>query len=99
MQVNPNAMGRSMHRGQGWVGRKDRNDVDVEAAVLRDDGARVTVRLTNLTQEGCRLESSEQFRIGEHVSIAIARVGNLRAQVRWALPGSAGTQFVDENGV
>jgi hypothetical protein len=85
-----------MHRGQGWVGRKDRNDLDVEATVLRDDGVRVTVRLTNLSQEGCRLESDEQFRIGEHVSIAIARVGNLRAQIRWALPGSAGTQFVDD---
>jgi PilZ domain-containing protein len=86
-----------MHRGQGWVGRKDRNDVDVDATVLRDDGAQVTVKLTNLSQEGCRLLSEEQFRIGEHISISFARVGAVRAQVRWALPGSAGTQFVDED--
>ena len=85
-----------MHRGQGWVGRKDRNDVNVDATVVRDDGARVTVKLTNLSIEGCRLQTDEMFRIGEHISIAFSRVGNLRAQVRWALPGSAGTQFVDE---
>ena len=85
-----------MHRSEGWVGRKDRNQVDVDATVLREDGARVTVKLTNLSPEGCRLHCDETFRIGEHVSIAFARVGDLRAQVRWALPGTAGTQFVDE---
>lgn len=89
-------LGDMMHRGHGWIGRKDRNEVNVEALVLRDDGARVAVKLTNLSAEGCRLETPELFRIGEHVSIAVARVGNVRAQVRWALPGSAGTQFLDD---
>jgi PilZ domain-containing protein len=85
-----------MHRGQGWVGRKDRNNINVDATVLRADGARVTVKLTNLSDEGCRLETPELFRIGEHVSIALPRMGSVRAQVRWALPGVAGTQFVDD---
>jgi hypothetical protein len=84
-------------RGQGWVGRKDRNHVNVDALVLRDDGGRVTVKLTNVSDEGCRLESDETFRIGEHVSIGLPRMGNVRAQVRWALPGSAGTQFLDDS--
>lgn len=85
-----------MHRGQGWIGRKDRNEIDVEATVLRGDGERVAVRLTNLSNEGCRLQTPEMFRIGEHVSIALPRIGSVRAQVRWALPGSAGTQFIDD---
>jgi len=85
-----------MQRGQGWVGRKDRNHVSVDALVLRDDGARVKVKLTNVSNEGCRLECDEMFRIGEHVSIGLPRMGNVRAQVRWALPGSAGTQFLDD---
>lgn len=85
-----------MQRGQGWVGRKDRNHISVDALVLRDDGARVAVKLTNVSNEGCRLESDEMFRIGEHVSIGLPRMGNVRAQVRWALPGSAGTQFLDD---
>jgi len=85
-----------MQRGQGWIGRKDRSHVSVDALVLRDDGARVKVRLTNVSNEGCRLEADEMFRIGEHLSIALPRMGNVRAQVRWALPGSAGTQFLDD---
>lgn len=88
-----------MQRGQGWVGRKDRNRVGVDALVLRDDGARVKVRLTNVSDEGCRLESDETFRIGELVSIGLPRMGNVRAQVRWALAGSAGTQFLDDGDI
>jgi hypothetical protein len=30
------------------------------------------------------------------VQIAIPRLGNVKAQVRWALPGSAGAKFVVE---
>ena len=73
-----------MQRGQGWIGRKDRSHVSVDALVLRDDGARVKVKLTNVSNEGCRLEADEMFRIGEHLSIALPRMGNVRAQVRWA---------------
>jgi hypothetical protein len=84
-----------MQRGQGWVGRKDRNGIDVDAIVLRQDGAQVTVKVTNVSSEGCCLQSDEDFRIGEHVSIALPKVGDVRARVRWALPGTAGTQFLD----
>lgn len=88
-----------MHRGQGIVGRKDRSHVSVEALVLRADGAQVKAKLTNVSDEGCRLETDEMLKIGEHVSIALPRMGNVRAQVRWALPGSAGTQFLDDGDV
>lgn len=84
-----------MQRDHGWVGRKDRNGADVDAIVLRQDGAQVTVKLTNVSAEGCCLQSDETFRIGEHVSIALPTVGDVRAKVRWALPGTAGTKFLD----
>jgi hypothetical protein len=54
------------------------------------------VKVTNCTDEGCRLESGEDFLIGERLDIAIPRMGQLRAQVRWALPGSAGAKFLAE---
>jgi hypothetical protein len=88
-------VGKIMNRGQGWIGRKDRNPVAVHAMVLRSDGEQVSVKLTNISSEGCCLESDENFRIGEHVSIALPRMGDVRAQVRWALPGAAGTKFTD----
>jgi hypothetical protein len=81
----------------GWVSRKDRNPVEIDAIVQRDDGSRAEVRLSDLTDEGCRIETDDHFRIGEQLQIAIPRLGQLSAQVRWALPGSAGARFLAES--
>jgi hypothetical protein len=86
-----------MPRIHEWVGRKDRNPVEIDAVVQRDDGSRAEVRLSDLTEEGCRIETDDHFRIGEQVQIAIPRLGQLSAQVRWALPGSAGARFLAES--
>lgn len=85
-----------MRRMHGWVGRKDRNPVEIDAVVQRDDGSRAEVRLSDLTDEGCRIETDDHFRIGEQLQIAIPRLGQLSAQVRWAFPGSAGARFLAE---
>jgi hypothetical protein len=79
---------------QGWIGRKDRDEVAIDAIVQRDDGSQRRVTLSNLSSEGCRIESDGDFRIGERLQIAIPDMGKLNAQVRWALPGSAGARFV-----
>jgi hypothetical protein len=86
-----------MPRIHEWVGRKDRNPVEIDAVVQRDDGSRAEVRLSDLTEDGCRIETDDHFRIGEQVQIAIPRLGQLSAQVRWALPGSAGARFLAES--
>jgi hypothetical protein len=86
-----------MHRVQGWVGRKDRHPTEVDAVVHRADGSTASVKLTNLSDSGCRLEGDSQFHIGERVRIAIPRMGQMKAQVRWALLGSAGAQFLVES--
>ena len=83
-----------MRRMHGWVGRKDRNPVEIDAVVQRDDGSKAEVRLSDLTDDGCRIETDDHFRIGEQLQIAIPRLGELSAQVRWALPGSAGARFL-----
>jgi hypothetical protein len=85
-----------MHRIHGWVGRKDRHPVAVDAVVQRADGSTSPVKVTNCSEEGCRLESHDDFAIGERLQIAIPRMGQLQAQVRWALPGSAGAKFLAE---
>jgi hypothetical protein len=86
-----------MQRLQGWVGRKDRHPVEIEAVVHRDDGSRESVRLSNFSEEGCRIDSDRDLRIGERLQIAIPRMGRVKAQVRWALPGSAGAKFLAES--
>lgn len=83
-----------MQRIQGWVGRKDRDPVQIDAIVRRTDGSSAPVKLSNVSDEGCRIEAEDDFRIGEQLSIAIPRFGEMTAQVRWALPGSAGAKFL-----
>jgi hypothetical protein len=80
----------------GWVGRKDRQAVAVDAVVHDEDGVEIPVRLTDISDEGCRIEAERDFRIGQQVQIAIPEVGRVAAQIRWALMGSAGAKFVDE---
>jgi len=83
-----------MQRMQGWIGRKDRFPVAMEAVVHRADGSTACVRLTDFSEEGCRMEGDDHFHIGEQVRIDVPRLGPMEAQVRWALPGSAGTRFL-----
>jgi hypothetical protein len=85
-----------MYRIHDWIGRKDRQPVAVDAIVQRADGSTSPVKVTNCSDEGCRLESDDDFTIGERLQIAIPRMGQIRAQVRWALHGSAGAKFLSE---
>jgi PilZ domain-containing protein len=86
-----------VERMHGWVGRQDRFPVEVEAVVHRADGTDLSVVVSNISDEGCRLEGAEIFTIGERLTIAIPRIGTVRAQVRWALAGSAGAKFIDDS--
>ncbi|NUR10710.1 MAG: hypothetical protein HOQ20_02520 [Bradyrhizobium sp.] len=71
----------------------------MEAVVHRADGSTSPVKLTNFSDDGCRLESEDDFLIGERLQIAIPRMGQVKAQVRWALAGSAGAKFLAERDV
>lgn len=86
-----------MERVHGWIGRKDRHSVVVDAVVHRADGSKSPVRLTNFSDEGCRIEVEMDLRIGERLQIAIPRMGQVKAQIRWALPGQAGAKFLTES--
>jgi hypothetical protein len=86
-----------MQREHGWISRKDRHPVEIDATVYRSDGSTAPARLSNLSDEGCRIEAPNDFRIGERVRIAIPRMGQFKAQVRWALPNSAGAKFLVES--
>ena len=85
-----------MHRVHEWIGRKDRQPVQIDAVLYRGDGSNAPVKLTNFTEEGCRIESDSDLQIGERLAIALPRMGPIKAQVRWSLPGSAGARFLSE---
>lgn len=86
-----------MQRIHGWIGRKDRHPVAIDAVVHRDDGRKVHVRLSDFSDEGCRIDGENDFLIGERVSIAIPRMGQVKSQIRWALHDSAGVKFLAES--
>ncbi|HZU52151.1 MAG TPA: PilZ domain-containing protein, partial [Sphingomicrobium sp.] len=63
----------------------------------REDGSEVPVTVTDLSDEGCRVECAEPvLRIGEWIEVNVPSEGELKAQVRWALGGSAGVKFERE---
>jgi len=77
--------------------RKVRHPVEIEAVLHRTDGSKAPVKLTNFSDLGCRIETADQLRVGERLAIAIPRMGQVKAQVRWAGAGSAGARFVAES--
>ena len=86
-----------MQRAQAWARRKDRHPVEIDAVVHRTDGRKEPVRLSNFSDEGCRIESDGDFHVGERLQIASPRMGHIKAQVRWFTPGSVGARFVAES--
>jgi hypothetical protein len=86
-----------MERNGVWTERKTRFPVAIEAVVRRVGGGKTSVKLSDFSDSGCRIEGSEGLRIGERLEIAIPRMGQVKAQVRWALSDSAGVHFVAES--
>ena len=86
-----------MQRAQGWARRKDRHPVEIEAVVQRTDDRKEPVKLRNFSDEGCRIEAVGDYHIGERLQIAIPRMGHIKAQVRWSMPGSVGARFLAES--
>ena len=84
-------------RQPGWTPRNDRRPVDLAAFVHREEGARLPVMVTDLTEQGCRISAEETLLIGEQIRLEIPHLGFLNAQIRWALDGEAGARFSTEN--
>jgi Flp pilus assembly pilin Flp len=71
-----------------------RHSVELDASVMRGNGADVAVVVTDLSLDGCCLVG--QLQIGEQVTVKIPKVGNLVGEVRWAFMGRAGIRFLSE---
>ena len=74
--------------------RRVRFPVEIDAVT---NGSKLTARVSNFSDHGCRIEAEHDLHIGERLQIAVPRMGNVKAQVRWSLPGAAGTRFLTES--
>jgi hypothetical protein len=77
--------------------RRDRYPVDIDALVRRGDGTQTQARLTDFSDQGCRIQCGASFHVGERLQIAIPRMGHIKAQVRWVAAGTTGARFVTES--
>jgi hypothetical protein len=77
--------------------RRDRYPVAIDALVYRNDGTRMQARVTDFSDQGCRIESGASFQVGERLQIAIPRMGQIKAQVRWIAAGITGARFLTES--
>lgn len=76
----------------GWIDRDHREEASFPATIELADGRRFQVTITNVSIAGCQLQTRETLPIGASVQLCVSGQ-KLPADVRWALPGSAGLRF------
>lgn len=82
-----------------WIERSERRQVSVTAIAYLPDGSAVAARVTDISYEGCQLETEQTLPIGQKLKLALPRLGEINAQVRWSLQGTAGLHFLLEEAV
>jgi hypothetical protein len=71
-----------------------RRPVTLRAQATRNDGSVFDATLTDLSYEGCGLQSRSPLRVGEAVRLTVEHGGTIRATVRWAFGSRAGLLFL-----
>ena len=82
-------------REPGHIKRPPRVDTRINTFLTDSDGNRMPVVVIDISQNGCRLETSAMLRIGEKVQIEVPKYGTFPAQVRLALGTEAGAVFLE----
>ena len=82
-------------REQGFIKRAPRVDTHIRAVVADAEGETMPVVVTDISREGCKLETESTLTIGEQIEIQIDRYGSYSAKVRWAIGKEAGAVFLD----
>ena len=82
---------------ESWVGRDERHPVRVPAIAMRPDASSFAVTVSNISYQGCQIEADAMLMIGETITIALPRMGEIKAQIRWSsVDGKAGALFLAE---
>ena len=82
-------------REQGFIKRAPRVDTHIRATVAGSEGETMPVVVTDISREGCKLETESTLTIGEQIEIQIDRYGSYSAKVRWAMGNEAGAIFLE----
>ena len=77
------------------VPRDHRDAVAIGGIAVLSDGSQIGVRLTDMSRQGCKVESDETLRIGAPLVLHAGPLDGVSASVRWSLFGTAGVRFTD----
>ena len=76
--------------------RSERRPVDLTGHLALDDGSTSAITIVDLSYEGCCIATAAPLSAGQPVKLAVARLGAIAANVRWAENGQAGLVFAAE---
>lgn len=82
-------------REPGYIKRAPRVDTKFPASLIDSDGGSLRVVVTDISREGCRLETDGSLKIGEKVQLEVPKYGSFPAQIRWAVGNEAGAVFLE----
>jgi len=81
-------------RVPGTIKRAPRVATEYPASLTDSDGGKIAVVVTDISSEGCQLETDGSLQIGENVEVNVDRYGTFAAQIRWAVGRRAGAKFL-----
>ena len=67
--------------------------IALEVSAFRANGLQEQVVVTDISRDGCQLQTSAQFDVGEVITLHHDVLGKLAGEVRWASMGRVGLQF------
>ena len=82
--------------GAAPLEQRVRRPVALRAQASRGDGSTVEAVVTDLSFEGCRLQSQSALKAGEAIRLIVHDRGSLRATVQWVSGTKAGLLFIAE---
>ena len=68
--------------------------IALEVSAVRTNGLQENVIVTDISRDGCQLQTSACFDVGEVITLHHDVLGKLAGEVRWASGGRAGVQFL-----
>jgi hypothetical protein len=82
-----------------WSDRQARRTARLQAIGVWADGSSSTVLVSNLSYDGCEMQSNRGFEQGEVVRLALPGRGRIQAQIRWVKDNRAGAKFLTGDSV
>ena len=74
--------------------RSERRDVELRAFLVRGEKQLADAYVTDISYDGCRIETDEELTAGQRREIRVARRGICQVEVRWTDGEKSGAMFV-----